>query len=78
MNKIFPTLPGVSLSKEEDERLNRWKYLQNYSRDIVKNAILMVEAECGLEKLSAQMRLQTAVKDYRRLGGTVDDIKHFL
>lgn len=76
MSKIAATLPGIPLSAEEDERLNRWKYLQNYSREIMSHAIAMVEATDGLTKLSAQMQLQSAVKNYLRLGGKAEDIKY--
>jgi hypothetical protein len=78
MSKIFVGVHGSPLSTEEDEKLNRWKHLQNHSREIVRNAISMVEATDGLTKLSAQLKLQAAVKDYIRLGGPVDDVKYFL
>jgi len=77
MSKIFPTLPGIPLSKEEDENLCLWKHLQNHSRDIVSNAIALVQSE-GPAKLFASMNLQNAVKNYLRLGGKPEEIKHFL
>lgn len=74
MSKIFPTLRGIPLSLEEDERLNRWKYLQMYSRDIVSETINIVET--GQTVISP--KLYQAVKNYLRLGGKLEDVKHFL
>jgi len=74
MSKIHATLHGTPITQQEDEHLNRWKYLQNYSREIVKHAIEMVQTT-GLAKLSAEMKLQAAVKDFTRLGGKPEDLK---
>lgn len=74
MSKIFPTLRGIPLSKEEEEQFNRWKYLQKHSRDIVSEAIALVETE----KITSGSKLYQAVKNYLRLGGKLEDIKHFL
>lgn len=74
MSKIFTTLRGIPLSKEEDEQLNKWKHLQNHSRDIVSEAIKLVETE----QISVDSKLYKAVKNYLRLGGKLEDIKHFL
>lgn len=78
MSKIFATLHGVPLTKVEDEYYNRWKYLQKHSRAIVSEAIAMVEAKDEAQRLLACDELYNAVRNYLRLGGKVEDIKHFL
>jgi hypothetical protein len=67
-------LRGIPLSLEEDERLNRWKYLQKYSCDIVSESINIVET--GQTVISS--KLYQAVKNYLRLGGKLEDMKQFL
>jgi hypothetical protein len=74
MSKIFPTLRGTPLSKEEDEYLNRWKHLQKHSRDIVCEAMGLVETG----QVPPDSKLYLAVKNYLRLGGKLEDIKQFL
>lgn len=78
MSKIFDTLPGIPLTEAEDEMFNRWKHLQTHSRTIVREAIAMVQAKNAIEETLASVELREAVKNYFRLGGKPEDIKHFL
>jgi len=78
MGKIFATLRGIPLSKTEEEIYMRWKYLQTYSRDIVKSAIAMVTARDDQEQLDAKDELVCAVNNYFRLGGKIEDFKYNL
>ncbi len=64
----------IPISQEEDERLYRWKHLRQHRDDIVTNAVAMAEATDGLAKLSAQMRLQAAVRNFIRMGGKVGEV----
>ena len=73
MSKIFSSLRGIPLTKEEDELLNRWKYLQKHSRDIVMNAIAMAQGDSD-----ARAKMLDAVANYLRLGGKAEDIKYYL
>lgn len=79
MSKVFPGVPGIPLTNEEDENYNRWKHLQKHSRAIMKCAFLIDEAgEDAPRRDAAIARMLNAVQNYKRLGGKVEDVKHFL
>jgi hypothetical protein len=78
MSKIFATLPGSTLTQEEDEVYHLWWHLQKHSRAIVYEAIALVRAKDETERTEANNNLHEAVANYTRLGGKIEDIKHFL
>lgn len=78
MSKVFAS-PGVCsrpFTREEDEVLNRWKYLQMYSRAMVSAALRLEATEPGDPRSGQALTdLVAAARGFRRLGGRAEDVR---